>query len=95
MCIRDRLVKALNSKNVAASESLARNMEYEAAYDYFIGQGLDPAEARAKATAEAVDLIDFAKVGLAMRHINKWVVFSNAAMQGLWRTVRSFTDDTT
>jgi hypothetical protein len=95
--VRDKipLVRALNSKSVAASESLSRNMEYEAAYKYFRDQGLDRAEARARATAEAVDLIDFAKVGLAMRHINKWVVFSNASMQGLWRTVRSFADDTT
>jgi hypothetical protein len=95
--VRDRipLVNRISAKSVAASESLSRNMEYEAAYKYFRDQGFDRAEARARATAEAVDLIDFAKVGLAMRHINKWVVFSNASMQGLWRTVRSFADDTT
>ena len=94
--IRDRIpfVRALNSKTIAASEALARNMEYEAAYDYFISQGYPPIEARFRATAEQMDTLDFAKMGLAMRHVNKWVLFSNASIQGLWRTLRSVSDDT-
>jgi len=93
--VRDKipLVNRLNSKTIAASEALARNMEYEAAYDYFISQGHSPMEARFRATAEQMDTLDFAKMGLAMRHVNKWVLFSNAMIQGLWRTLRSVSDD--
>jgi len=93
--VRDKIpiLKYLKGKNIAASESLTRNVEFRATYDELIKQGVDPIEARMMAVSESLDLLDYAKVGYAMRHINKIVLFSNAGVQGLWRTIRSFAEN--
>ena len=42
---------------------------------------------------ESVDLIDYARVGLVMRHINKYFIFSNSMVQGLSRFARTLNND--
>lgn len=78
---------------LGGSETLTRKQEYRAAYEKAKGQGMDDYNASLYAAHEARDLMDFAVAGTAMRELNKYVPFTNAAVQGLRKAANSAQSD--
>lgn len=73
---------------VQEQEIVNRVAEFKAAYKKATSEGLDDANARARAAYEARDLIDFAVAGETMAIVTQIVPFSNATVRGLLRTAR-------
>lgn len=71
------------------SELLTREAEWVAAYRKGRKEGLNDYQASIYAAGQSRDLLDFHIAGNLMRQINQVIPFSNAAVQGLKRTVRS------
>jgi len=74
---------------LGGSETLTRKQEYRAAYEKAKAQGMDDYNASLFAAHEARDLMDFAVAGTAIRELNKYVPFTNAAVQGLRKAAAS------
>lgn len=81
------------TKLLAASERATRLEEYSAAYRKAKGKGLDDYNANLYAAFQSRDLMDFAVAGTWMREINKVIPFTNAAVQGLRKMVRTAGED--
>lgn len=75
------------------SEKINRISLYKAEYDKGIKMGLSEYDATLRAAFEARDLLDFHVAGTYMKSLNQFVVFSNAAIRGLAKVVRSARDN--
>ena len=75
------------------SEKINRISLFRAEYDKGIKMGLTPYDATIRAAFEARDLLDFHVAGTYMKSLNQFVVFSNAAIRGLDKMVRSARDN--
>lgn len=72
------------------SEVIGRVAEYRKAYDYAVNTlKYGEQDARLYAAYQARDLLDFAVAGTWIRGLNRYVPFTNAALQGLRRTGRA------
>jgi hypothetical protein len=74
---------------ISLSETSGRMEEFYSAKKKAMKEGMDEYNANLYAAYQARDLMDFAVAGEYMRVINQLIPFSNAAVQGLRRTVRS------
>jgi hypothetical protein len=84
------------------SEKLGRIAEFRRAFDLAKKKlsadhpNLTPKEidynAALQAAGEARGLLDFAKAGMIMKHINQAIPFSNAAMRGLGKSIQGMKD---
>jgi len=72
-----------------ASEITGRLAEFEKAYRAGIARGLSEYDAGLQAAYQARDLLDYSVSGTVVRQINKVIIFTNAAVQGLARTIRA------
>lgn len=71
-------------------ESLNRVAEYRSALEYAKNKlGYDDYDASLYAAFRSRDLMDFALMGYQMRLVNKFIPFSNAAVQGMRSAIRS------
>lgn len=75
------------------SEKITRQAEYKSAYADISKKHPEWSEAskRQYAAFKSRDLMDFARAGYIMKWINQVVPFSNAAVQGLSKTIRNAT----
>lgn len=69
-------------------ETLNRVAEYKSAYQNAKTKGLDDYSAQLYAASKSRELLDFALMGNWMRYINQMVPFSNAAVQGLYSSIK-------
>lgn len=76
-----------------SSEVSTRIEEYRSAFKKAKEQGLDDYNASIYAASEARDLLDFAVSGYYLKVINQLVPFSNAAVQGLRKSIRTAQTD--
>jgi hypothetical protein len=76
-------------KWISSSELLSRLPEFSSAFKKAKKEGLDDYNASLYAAFQSRDLMDFAVAGEYMRIVNQLIPFSNAAIQGLRKTVRS------
>ncbi len=74
---------------IQATETGNRVAEFRSAYKKAKKQGMDDYNANLYAAFQARDLLDFAIIGEYMHIINQMAPFSNAAVQGIRKTVRS------
>lgn len=72
---------------IEGTETANRVAEFRAAFKKAKEAGLDDYNANLQAAYEARDLLDFAVAGEWMRVVNQVVPFSNAAVQGLKRSI--------
>jgi hypothetical protein len=75
------------------SERATRLEEYRSAFKEGRAQGMDDYNAAIFAAYKARDLLDFSVAGEYLRVVNQIIPFSNAAVQGLKKTVNAATDD--
>lgn len=75
-----------------ASEVSSRLEEYSAAFKKAKKEGVDDYNASIYAAYQARDLMDFSVAGETMRVVNQVIPFSNAAVQGLRKGIRSAAD---
>lgn len=78
---------------LSGSERATRLEEYRSAYKAGKAQGMDDYNASIYAAYKARDLLDFSVAGEWMRVINQMIPFSNAAVQGLKKTISSAADN--
>lgn len=76
-----------------SSEVSTRIEEYRSAFKKAKERGLDDYNASIYAASEARDLMDFAVSGYYLKVINQLVPFSNAAVQGLRKSIRTAQSD--
>lgn len=76
-------------KVLSSGERATRLEEYRASFKEAKRKGMDDYNASLYAAYQSRDLLDFAVAGSWMRIINQLVPFSNAAVQGLVKTVKS------
>lgn len=82
------------SRFAQGSETVGRMAEFRSAYDYARRKlGYSEMDANLYAAAKARDLADYAVSGTAVRQINKYLIFTNAATQSLARTIRGVRAD--
>lgn len=77
------------NKFLQKSENANRIAEFKSAFRQAKKQGMDDYNAGLYAAYQGRDLLDFAVAGHTIREINKYIPFTNAAIQGLKRTVQS------
>ena len=73
----------------AASERAGRMSEYQSALKKAKQMGYNETDAQLYAAYQARDVLDFAIAGYVMKFVNRFVPFSNAAVQGLRRSALS------
>ena len=73
---------------ISKSETANRLVEFKSAFKEAKKKGMDDYNAQLYAAFQARDLMDFAVTGEVMQIINQIVPFSNAAVQGLNRTIK-------
>jgi hypothetical protein len=78
---------------LSGSERSTRLEEYRSAFKDGQAKGMDQYNAMIYAAYKSRDLLDFSVSGEWMRIINQVVPFSNAAVQGLRKTIRSGVDN--
>lgn len=78
---------------IQESERVNRRAEFRAAFKRAKEQGLDNYNANLKAAYEARKLIDFAVAGHYGRVINQVIPFTNAAIQGMTRSIIAFREN--
>ena len=78
---------------IEGTEQVNRVAEFRAAFKKAKEAGLDDYNANLQAAFEARDLLDFAVVGEYMQVVNQLVPFSNAAVQGLKRSIMAAKED--
>jgi len=76
-------------KFLSGAERSTRLEEYRSSFKKAKDQGMDDYNAMVYAAYQSRDLLDFSVAGEWMRVINQMVPFSNAAIQGLRKTIRS------
>jgi hypothetical protein len=81
------------NKLLTESERATRLEEYRSAFREAKEQGMDDYNAAIFAAFKARDLLDFSVAGEWLRVINQMIPFSNAAVQGLKKTINSASDD--
>jgi len=72
---------------VEKSERSGRIAEMRSALREAYAKGYDDYNAHLYAAAKSRELIDFARAGLITRHLNRYIPFTNAKVQGLSRTM--------
>jgi N12 class adenine-specific DNA methylase len=80
-------------KAVQVPEMANRLATLNAAYQVGIDRYGDAYEAKLFAGQEARDDIDFARAGVKLREVNKYIMFINSAVQGLDRAQRGIRND--
>jgi hypothetical protein len=75
------------------SEKVNRIAFAKAEYNKLVKGGMDPYDALIKSAFEARDLLDFHVAGEWMKMINQFIPFSNAAIRGMDKLVRSTRDN--
>lgn len=80
-------------KILSGGERATRLEEYRSAFKFAKEKGMDDYNASIYAAYKARDLLDFSVAGEWMRVVNQIIPFSNAAVQGLRKTVRSASND--
>ena len=81
------------NKVMSSGERATRIEEYRSAFKHGKSQGMDDYNASIYAAYKARDLLDFAVAGEYLRVINQLVPFTNAAVQGLRKTIMSAKED--
>jgi hypothetical protein len=81
------------SHMLSNSETATRLEEYRSAYKKAKKEGMDDYNASIYAAYEARDLLDFAVSGHHIKIINQVIPFTNAAIQGIRKTVRTAKDN--
>lgn len=77
------------SNAISSGEMATRSEEYRSAFKHAKRQGLDDYNAALSAAFQARDLLDFAVAGEQMKKINQIIPFTNAAVQGLRKAIKS------
>ena len=80
-------------KLLSSGERATRLEEYRSAFKHGKSQGMDDYNASIYAAYKARDLLDFAVAGETLKWVNQLVPFTNAAVQGLKKSVSSFQED--
>jgi hypothetical protein len=78
---------------VEKSEIASRVGDFERRYEELLESGTDEYDARRKAGYETRNLMDFAQGGRAIKQLNRFVPFLNAAVQGMRTAVRAGRDN--
>lgn len=76
-------------KFLEKSENVNRIAEFKSAHKKARAEGMDDYNAGLYAAYQGRDLLDFAVAGHFIRQVNRYIPFTNAAVQGLRRTVKS------
>jgi hypothetical protein len=76
-------------KLISSGEMATRQEEYRSAFKKAKKEGVDDYNASLYAAHEARDLMDFAVSGTFVKYLNQLIPFTNAAVQGLSKTIRS------
>lgn len=87
-----RMIDGYN-KILTSAERATRLEEYRSAFKDAKSKGMDDYNASIFAAYKARDLLDFSVSGEWMRVVNQMIPFSNAAVQGLSKTIRSASSD--
>jgi hypothetical protein len=77
---------------MSSSEKATRIAFMKAEYNKLIKEGMEPMDALLKASFEARDLLDFAVAGEWMKVINQFMPFSNAAVRGVEKVIKTARD---
>lgn len=91
--LKDKLWDKGYRRFIEGTEEVNRIAEWRKAYKVAKKKGMDDYNAQLFASFHARDLLDFAVAGHYMRYINKLIPFSNAAIQGLRKTLRTAKKD--
>lgn len=75
------------------SEAIGRISEWRAAYKKAIAEGMDEYDARIQASYEARSVLDYAVAGDLVKMLNRYIPFTNAAVQGLIKSARAVRDN--
>lgn len=79
---------------LAQGERVTRVSEYQSAYKYAITKlGYSEHDAAIYAAFQARDLMDFAKIGVIMKFVNRVIPFSNAQLQGQLRMLQAMREN--
>jgi len=70
-------------------EETGRLDEYRRSYDKAIKSGMSEYDAQIEAAYQARDILDFARGGVLIKRLNRYVPFVNANIQGLEKTYRA------
>lgn len=80
----------------AWTENIGRMEEWAAAKEHAMTkQGLSEIEAEIYADASARDIMDYNVAGHSIRWLNKYIIFTNAAVRGIEKTIRTAKEDPT
>jgi predicted nucleic acid-binding Zn-ribbon protein len=74
---------------VEKSEIASRVGDFQRRYNELVADGMDEYDARREAAYETRSLMDFAQGGRAIKQLNKFIPFLNAAVQGMRTAVRA------
>jgi len=74
---------------VEKSETASRVGDFRRRYKEFLDQGMGEYDARRKAAYETRNLMDFAQGGRAIKQLNQFIPFLNAAVQGMRTAMRA------
>lgn len=75
------------------AEASARVDEYQRAKKAYLDAGWSEVDAKLQAALDARDLIDFARAGHTAKQVNQWIIFFNAAIQGMSVHTRGWAGD--
>lgn len=96
LTIPSRLVSKFGSGYnalISSGEAATRKEEYRSAYKDGKSKGMDDYNASLYAAYKSRDLLDFAVAGEYIRLINQILPFTNAAIQGIRKTIKSAKSD--
>lgn len=90
-----KLERGLDSykRTLEKSENVNRIAEFKSAFKKAKAEGLDDYNAGLYAAYQARDLMDFAVAGHIIREVNRFIPFTNAAVQGLRRSAKSIKEN--